>query len=129
MKKLIALFFLTGFTQANAQQKQLSEAQLLRGARTAVTTPLPQVLGWVDDNQLLINKKVHPDSAAKVYLVDGKTGKMTPASADLLKRESQPTTSVTLRGNDIYVTIPGQDAKRLTQTEETETNPTLSPDQ
>ncbi|MEY2834803.1 MAG: hypothetical protein RLZZ557_465, partial [Bacteroidota bacterium] len=39
------------------------------------------------------------------------------------------TTSVTLRGNDIYVTIPGQDAKRLTQTEETETNPTLSPDQ
>lgn len=129
MKKLIVLFFLTGFTQANAQQKQLSEAQLLRGARTAVTTPLPQVLGWVDDNQLLINKKVHPDSAAKVYLVDGKTGKMTPASADLLKKESQPTTSVTLRGNDIYVTIPGQDAKRLTQTEETETNPTLSPDQ
>lgn len=129
MKKLIALFFLTGFTQANAQQKQLSEAQLLRGARTAITTPLPQVLGWVDDNQLLINKKVHPDSAAKVYLVDGKTGKMTPASADLLKKESQPTTSVTLRGNDIYVTIPGQDAKRLTQTEETETNPTLSPDQ
>ncbi len=129
MKKLIALFFLTGFTQAKAQQKQLSEAQLLRGARTAVTTPLPQVLGWVDDNQLLINKKVHPDSAAKVYLVDGKTGKMTPASADLLKKESQPTTSVTLRGNDIYVTIPGQDAKRLTQTEETETNPTLSPDQ
>lgn len=129
MKKLIALFFLTGFTQANAQQKQLSEAQLLRGARTAVTTPLPQVLGWVDDNQLLINKKVHPDSAAKVYLVDGKTGKMTPASADLLKKESQPTSSVTLRGNDIYVTIPGQDAKRLTQTEETETNPTLSPDQ
>jgi dipeptidyl-peptidase-4 len=129
MKKLIALFLLTGFIQANAQQKQLSEAQLLRGARTAVTAPLPQVLGWVDDNQLLINKKIHPDSTSKVYLVDGKTGKLTPSSADLLKRETAVSASVGIRGNDIYFTAAGQEPKRLTQTEELEVNPTLSPDQ
>ena len=102
---------------------------MLRGARTAVTSSLPQVLGWVDDNQLLINKKIHPDSTAKVYLVDGKTGKMTPASADLLKKEAAPTTSVAIRSNDIYLNVAGQESKRLTQTEETEINPTLSPDQ
>ncbi|MFM1962007.1 MAG: hypothetical protein RLZZ172_852 [Bacteroidota bacterium] len=129
MKKLIFLLSLTGFIQANAQQKQLTEAQMLRGARTAVTSILPQVLGWVDDNQLLINKKIHPDSTAKVYLVDGKSGKMTPASADLLKKEAAPTTTVAIRANDIYLNVAGQDPKRLTQTEETEINPTLSPDQ
>ena len=102
---------------------------MLRGARTAVTSSLPQVLGWLDDNQLLINKKIHPDSTAKVYLVDGKTGKMTPASADLLKKEAAPTTTVAIRGNDIYLNVAGQESKRLTQTEETEINPTLSPDQ
>jgi dipeptidyl-peptidase-4 len=129
MKKLIFLLSITGFIQANAQQKQLTEAQMLRGARTAVTSSLPQVLGWLDDNQLLINKKIHPDSTAKVYLVDGKTGKMTPASADLLKKEAAPTTSVAIRSNDIYLNVAGQESKRLTQTEETEINPTLSPDQ
>ena len=129
MKKLIFLLSLTGFIQANAQQKQLTEAQMLRGARTAVTSTLPQVLGWVDDNQLLINKKIHPDSTAKVYLLDGKSGKMTLASADLLKKEAAPITTVAIRANDIYLNVAGQDPKRLTQTEETEINPTLSPDQ
>ncbi len=129
MKKLVIALSIMGSMQVNGQQKQLTEAQMLRGARTAVTSSLPQVLGWVDDNQLLINKKIHPDSTAKVYLVDGKTGKMTPSSADLLKKEAAPTTSVAIRGNDIYLNVAGQDPKRLTQTEETEINPTLSPDQ
>ena len=129
MKKLVIVLSIMGSMQVNGQQKQLTEAQMLRGARTAVTSSLPQVLGWVDDNQLLINKKIHPDSTAKVYLVDGKTGKMTPSSADLLKKEAAPTTSVATRGNDIYLSVAGQDPKRLTQTEETEINPVLSPDQ
>jgi dipeptidyl-peptidase-4 len=129
MKKLILLLSVCGSMQLYAQQKQLTEAQMLRGGRTAVTTALPQVLGWVDDSQLLINKKIHPDSSAKVYLVDGKTGKLSPSSADLLKRETSSAASVGIRGNDIYFTAAGQEPKRLTQTEELEINPTLSPDQ
>lgn len=129
MKKLAIVITLMGSMHVNAQQKQLTEAQMLRGGRTGITSALPQVLGWVDDNQLLINKKIHPDSSAKVYLVDGKTGKLSPSSADLLKRETTPTASVGIRGNDVYFTAGGQEPKRLTQTEELEINPTLSPDQ
>ena len=66
-----------------AQKKEFTEQQMLRGGATNITTPLPRVLGWVDDGRLLINKKEHQDSAMKVFLVDCKTGKMTPSSADL----------------------------------------------
>ncbi len=111
-----------------AQQKEFTEQQMLRGGATNITTPLPRVLGWVDDGRLLINKKEHQDSAMKVFLVDCKTGKMTPSSADLLKTSPSPVVTLSMRENDVYVAIPGQPTKQLTKTPETEVNPTLSPD-
>jgi len=39
-----------------AQKKEFTEQQMLRGGATNITTPLPRVLGWVDDGRLLINK-------------------------------------------------------------------------
>ena len=111
-----------------AQQKEFTEQQMLRGGATNITTPLPRVLGWVDDGRLLINKKEHQDSAMKVFLVDCKTGKMTPSSADLLKTSPSPVVTLSMRENDVYVAIPGQATKQLTKTPETEVNPTLSPD-
>jgi hypothetical protein len=100
----------------SAQQKEFTEQQLLRGGAANITTQLPRVLGWVDDTQLLINKKEHQDSAMKVFLVDCKTGKMTPSSADLLKKETSPMVTVSLRDNDVFVMIPGQPTKQLTKT-------------
>ena len=111
-----------------AQKKEFTEQQMLRGGSANITTPLPRVLGWVDDSRLLINKKEHQDSAMKVFLVDCKTGKMTPSSADLLKKDAGPGVSVSLRDNDVFVSIPNQPTKQLTKTPETEVNPTLSPD-
>ena len=111
-----------------AQKKEFTEQQMLRGGATNITTPLPRVLGWVDDGRLLINKKEHQDSAMKVFLVDCKTGKMTPSSADLLKTSPSPVVTLSMRENDVYVAIPGQPTKQLTKTPETEVNPTLSPD-
>ena len=111
-----------------AQKKEFTEQQMLRGGAANITTPLPRVLGWVDDGRLLINKKEHQDSAMKVFLVDCKTGKMTPSSADLLKTNAGPGVSISLRDNDVFVSIPGQPTKQLTKTPETEVNPTLSPD-
>ena len=111
-----------------AQKKEFTEQQMLRGGATNITTPLPRVLGWVDDGRLLINKKEHQDSAMKVFLVDCKTGKMTPSSADLLKTAPSPVVTLSMRDNDVYVAIPGQPTKQLTKTPETEVNPTLSPD-
>ena len=112
----------------SAQKKELTEQQMLRGGAANITTQLPRVLGWVDDSRLLINKKEHQDSAMKVFLLDCKTGKLTPSSADLLKTNSGPGVSVSLRDNDVFVSIPDQPTKQLTKTPETEVNPTLSPD-
>ena len=112
----------------NAQKKEFTEQQMLRGGLANITTPLPRVLGWVDDARLLINKKEHQDSAMKVFLVDCKSGKMTPSSTDLLKKEAGPMVTVSMRDNDVFVSIPGQPTKQLTKTPETEVNPTLSPD-
>ena len=111
-----------------AQKKEFTEQQMLRGGATNITTPLPRVLGWVDDGRLLVNKKEHQDSAMKVFLVDCKTGKLTPSSADLLKTAPSPVVTLSMRDNDVYVAIPGQPTKQLTKTPETEVNPTLSPD-
>lgn len=111
-----------------AQKKEFTEQQMLRGGATNITTPLPRVLGWVDDGRLLINKKEHQDSAMKVFLVDCKTGKLTPSSADLLKTAPSPVVTLSMRDNDVYIAIPGQPTKQLTKTPETEVNPTLSPD-
>lgn len=123
------LFVATLFSMGlAAQQKQLTDNQMLRGGTANITTQLPRILGWIDDTQLLINKKEHQDSAMKVFLVDCKTGKMTPSSADLLKRETTNLITVSLRENDVFVAIPGQPTKQLTKTPETEVNPTLSPD-
>lgn len=123
------LFVATLFSMGlAAQQKQLTDNQMLRGGTANITTQLPRILGWIDDTQLLINKKEHQDSAMKVFLVDCKTGKITPSSADLLKRETTNLITVSLRENDVFVTIPGQPTKQLTKTPETEVNPTLSPD-
>ncbi|MEN9952164.1 MAG: hypothetical protein RLZZ520_432 [Bacteroidota bacterium] len=112
-----------------AQKKQLSEQQMLRNEKTTIVTPLPQVLGWVNDESFLINKKEHPDSAFKPFLVDCKTGKSTPSSTSLLSKKEAEVYTVSTREGEIYLSFPGRSSRKLTSTPETETNPTLSPDQ
>jgi dipeptidyl-peptidase-4 len=112
-----------------AQKKQLSEQQMLRNEKTTIVTPLPQVLGWVNDESFLINKKEHPDSAFKPFLVDCKTGKSTPSSTSLLSKKEAEVYTVSTREGEIYLSFPGRSSRKLTSTPETEINPTLSPDQ
>ncbi len=112
-----------------AQQKRLTEEQMLRGAPSGITQQLPVFMGWVDDSRVLINKKPHPDSAASPRLIDCKTGKETPGSADLLPRKPVAARSVSLQGDDIYLSESGKAPVRLTDTREKEVNPILSPDQ
>ena len=115
--------------QGLAQKKQLSEQQMLRNEKTNIVSPLPQLLGWVNDESFLINKKEHPDSAFKPFLVDCKTGKATPSSTSLLNKKESEVYSVVSREGDIYLNFPGRSSRKLTSTPEVESNPTLSPDQ
>jgi dipeptidyl-peptidase-4 len=112
-----------------AQKKQLSEQQMLRNEKTNLLSPLPQILGWVNDESFLINKKEHPDSAFKPFLVDCKTGKSTLSSTSILNKKDSEVYSVAIREGDIYLNFPGKAGKKLTSTPEAELNPTLSPDQ
>ena len=128
MKKRNLLILLLLTATVYGQKKQLTEAQMLRGASSGVIGTLPRVMGWIDDNRLQIQKKEHPDSAMKMFVIDAKTGKTTVTETDLVPKESGPAVSVFVRDNDVYVSASGQSAKQLTKTPETEINPTLSPD-
>ena len=111
-----------------AQKKQLTENQLLKGEKTNITTGLPQFLGWVDDTHFLLNKKVNADSPYKVFLVDCKTGKHQPSNADLLGKDEKETLSVSIKKDDIFLDEAGKPSRQVTNTAEAEINPTLSPD-
>lgn len=129
MKRTIFLGLCIMFCNSNsAQMKQLTEQQMLRNGKTNVVVPLPQVLGWINDESFLINKKAHPDSAFKPFLVDCKTGKQTPASTELLKKETPDAYAVSVREGDVYLNFPGRASRKLTSTPDAEINPTLSPD-
>ena len=82
-----------------AQKKQLSEQQMLRNEKTNLLSPLPQILGWVNDESFLINKKEHPDSAFKPFLVDCKTGKSTVSSTSILNKKETPIRNKRLRNH------------------------------
>jgi dipeptidyl-peptidase-4 len=113
---------------AEAQKKQLTENQLLKGEKTNMTTALPQILGWVDDSHFLLNKKENADSPYKVFLVDCKTGKQQPSNSNLLGKEKQESISVSIKKDDIFLDEEGKPSKQITNTVEVEINPTLSPD-
>ncbi|WP_336515949.1 S9 family peptidase [Pollutibacter soli] len=123
---VVALQFLA--IAATAQKRELSEDQLLKGARTNITQPLPQSLGWIDDTHLLISKKSHPDSASKIVVLDCKTGKESPGNADMIKKPAAPLKVVSAKYDDIYLKDGDKEELRLTSTKEKEANPTLSPD-
>ena len=121
---------------ALAQQKQFTTTDLL-----ANKTPknfynaLPVVVKWVDDEHVLLNQKIHPDSAAKNYVLDVKTGQLTPSSSTAMPagrgfgRDAAPVggKSVYVKDNDLYLRSNGEE-KRLTNDKAEEKNPTFSPD-
>jgi dipeptidyl-peptidase-4 len=127
-QRLLLAFVLLAPVSLSAQKKRLTEEQMLKGARTNITQVLPSVLGWVDDNRFLINKKVHPDSPVRTFVIDCRSGKEAPGSPDMLPKAATPARSVTVQGDDLFLSVSGAAPVRLTQTPEKEVNPTLSPD-
>jgi dipeptidyl-peptidase-4 len=128
MKKMNILGLMMLTISAFGQKKQMTEAQMLRGANSNIIGTLPRVMGWIDDSQLQIQKREHPDSAMKMFVIDAKTGKSTVTQTDLVPKEAGAAVTVSVRDNDVYVSVNGQSSQQLTKTTEAEVNPTLSPD-
>jgi dipeptidyl-peptidase 4 len=108
-----------------AQQKSISNAELLKNQiPNNFYAPLPSVIKWLNDEQVVLNTKIHPDSATKQYIMDVKSGNLSLyTAATPLKPEKQ---LIQKRG-DLFVIINNEEI-RLTQDEFEEKNPSFSPD-
>ena len=114
---------------AVAQKKNLTDNQMLRGDKIPnLLQPLPQVLGWLDDEQVLFSKKENGDTSTRYFIMNGKTGKVVPSSKDALQEEKSENINVRLVNNDVFLYINGKQEKQLTKSSDPEVNPTLSPD-
>jgi dipeptidyl-peptidase-4 len=83
------------------------------------------VLEWQNDNALVLKTKAHPDSAMRDWVMDVKTGKLSPFVKTTVTPE--PEASVSVRSNDIFWR-KGSEERKLTNDTSLEKNPTFSPD-
>ena len=124
-----ACYVVLFLTNAYSQKKTFNDAELQRGQLPAgLTRPMPKVLGWLDDNRVLLSAKPHPDSPFRAVVLDCKTGKESPGSEKMLGQAGRESSAVVMRDNDLYYRENDKPEIRLTNTPEKEFNPTLSPD-
>jgi len=138
---LLSLVTSVALVPAMAQKKELADADLLanRLPRNFYNT-LPIVIKWIDDDHVILNQKIHPDSAARNYILDIPKGSLTPTTEGGSPfgmgmrgagrggdNASASGKSVVVRDNDLYYRNNGEE-KRLTNDKEEEKNPTFSPD-
>lgn len=111
-----------------AQKKVISKADLMANKLPEnFRNPLPQFMKWLDDDRVILNQKIHPDSAAKNYVMEVKTGKLTVATPDQMKGAAPPTKTVSVKKADLFYKN-GDTEKQITFDAAEEKNPTFSPD-
>ena len=111
-----------------AQNKMISKADLMANKLPEnFRNPLPQFMKWLDDDRVILNQKIHPDSAAKNYVMDVKTGKLLVATPDQMKGAAPPTKTVSVKKADLFYKN-GDVEKQITFDAAEEKNPTFSPD-
>src|SRR5471030_198193 len=143
MKKLLLPFLALAISTIGfAQKKDIYDADLLANKIPKnFNNALPNVVRWIDDDHVIINQRIHPDSSAKNYILDIKANTFTE-SMEAGGRGGAPGgrrggggndaaagsgKSVTVRGNDLYYRNNGVET-RLTNDKDEEKNPTFSPD-
>lgn len=128
MNKLFVILAFLGTTASMAQKKNFETADLLanklpKNFRNAA----PTVVKWLDDDRVILNQRIHPDSANKNYVMDIKSGKLTEATADQMKGAVPPTKSVSIKNGDLFYKN-GAVEKQITFDKTEEKNPIFSPD-
>jgi dipeptidyl-peptidase-4 len=127
-KVLCFLAMLMAISGLQAQTKQFSTADLmLNKLPNDFRNSLPIVMKWLDDDHVILFKKAHPDSAANNYVMDVKTGKLTPATAEQMKGAVPPAKTVSVKNNDLFYKN-GTEERQITFDKAEEKNPIFSPD-
>lgn len=138
---LISGIFSNLYTQ---EKKRLTFDQIFKNAEPRLTQPLPNIIGWADDNNFLEMKKRDTDTVQKVYSVNIKTGKekvfrdlsiykkfVGEDINPLYPEDHNESYTILLykKNDDLYLlNTKTKEFKRLTNTEAEEKNPKLSPD-
>ena len=105
-----------------AQKKELGNDQYFKSNFKGITNPLPRVLKWIDDSHFILIRE------GKNYEVDCKTGAEKEYVETNINKGSVATTpNIITKGNDLYLTKNVADI-RLTNDDDKEINPTVSPD-
>ena len=108
--------------QSQAQQKQLSDEQYLKGTLKGITQPIPNVLRWTDDSHFLLMRD------SKNFIVDAKTGTETAAiDADTKAGIAPAKPKAYFKANDLYIKINDVEVQ-ITNDKDKEVNATMSPD-
>lgn len=114
--------FTLAVNAAVAQKKQLTNDQYFKGNFKSIVQPLPVVRGWIDDTHLQLSRD------GKNYILDAVSGaeQETPANTkDIGKGPERP--AVYSQENDLFIKLDSA-VVQLTNDEEKEVNPTMSPD-
>jgi dipeptidyl-peptidase 4 len=116
----VVAFLFVGFTGV-CQNKPLTDEQYFKNNFKGITQPLPFVIKWIDDKQLLYSKD------SKRYVLDCATGIERDATEADNKKEENTKPTIVKKANDLFVKINGVETQ-LTNDKEEEVNATLSPD-
>ena len=132
LKRLLLPAFMFVAVCVNAQKKEFNDNDLFRNKLPDnFIGTLPTVVRWVNDDQVILNKKIHPDSTAKNYFLNVKSGKETEAGSMATAGGRSAAAGVgrfiTIKENDLFYRNNGIE-KRLTTNKDEEKNPIFSPD-
>ena len=103
------------------QKKPLTDEQYFKNNFKGIMQPLPFVVKWIDDNQLVYSKD------GKRFVLDCKAGTERDATEADSKKEDITKPDVVKKNNDLFIKINGVETQ-LTNDKEEEINATLSPD-
>lgn len=144
--RLLTITILSAFIfSLHAQEKKkLTFEQIFKNAEPKITTSLPNITGWADEEHYLEMKKKDGDNKAKLYSINVKSGKeklyhdleqfrkIVDTTIDLNSPSSHAAGYDKLiyeKDNDLYfLDTKKKEFKRLTQTASEEKNPAISPD-
>ncbi|HCV42970.1 MAG TPA: peptidase S9 family protein, partial [Bacteroidetes bacterium] len=145
LSPFLALSLLLFLCSLSAQEKKkLTYEQIFKSAEPKVTQSLPDISGWSDDSHYLEMKKKEGDDRVKVYSVDVRNGEESIYSdleqyktlvdsginvSNPVSRNESSIRCIYVKDGDLYfLDVQRKEFKRLTITEASEKNPTLSPD-
>ncbi len=117
----LALVFIFSLTTL-AQKKELGDDQYVKNNFKGITNSLPSVVKWIDDSHFVLRRD------GKVYEIDCKTGgEKEYVEPNVNKGSISTSPNIITKGNDLYNSKNIEDV-RLTNDDDKEINPTVSPD-